>query len=204
MSEYHGRLGGRSIELRAGWRSIELRAGWRAAAGAFGVASLTAAVVSTADGELGWLAVRGAVIALVAFTAGLVGGSQRLAGLASLPMLLGALVGPDQANGPPWGRSLIVGCLWYVALELAWASMEQRRDVDRTEAVGRQRRREVAQVVMVAILVGAGGSLLASVAPTRTLALQAAVIAAFVAAMVGAAQRLAPDPTNRDRPDRAS
>lgn len=182
-------------------RRIVLRWGWPAAAAGLGVASLTAAVVSTADGELGWLAMRASLIALAVLVAAVVVGSPRLAGLASLPMLLGALVGPDQSNGPPWGRSLIVGCLWYVALELVWASIEQRRDVERTEAVDRQRRREVAQVVMVAILVGTGGAVLASVAPTRTLALRAAVIAAVVAAMIGAAQRLSPGPAVRERAD---
>lgn len=181
-------------------RSIALQPGWQPGAAGLAVASICTVVVARAGSAIPWLEIRAPLAGLVFLAAGLLIGSERLVGFASLPMLAGALLSVEPIDGPAWGRSLIVGCLWYVALELAWASVERRDGVERAEAIGRQRRREVSQVVIVAIAVGLGSALLATVAPARSLFVRGVVIAGFLAALIAAADRLTTSRPETDEP----
>ncbi|MGH1492894.1 MAG: hypothetical protein ACRBK7_26450 [Acidimicrobiales bacterium] len=131
------------------------------------------------------------ITGVVVFVAGVVVGSERLAALASIPMLVGALLGSDIDLGLVWGRSLIIGCLWYAALEAGWGSIEHRRIGGSSGgAVARRRSQEVAQIVVIAIVVGVAGVALTSVAPTRTLLVRGSVIATVLLGMAIALRHL--------------
>ncbi len=171
---------------------LALRDGWRPAVAGLAMGGVTTAIVATSTtSALGSFVTRGAVAGLVILAVGLAIGSDRLVGSASLPVLGAALLGADQSGGLVLGRSIIIGCLWYVTLELCWASIELRSDTARTAALGLQRIREVATVVVGAVVVGLGGLAAASVAPTRTVLVRVVVVAAVLVATAAAVRQLA-------------
>ena len=85
---------------------------------------------------------------------------------------------------PEWVRSMIVGCLWYVALELAWDSIERRNGVARSSALELRRTNEVAVVVVVALAVSVGGYALSFLHLPRNLAGQGAILIALFAVLL--------------------
>lgn len=185
---------GRPAENRA---AVTLRSGWLAAAIGMALALLTVAVIARSPTESlieSWIApelgARLGFVGLAFYIVAIAFGSERLAGVASIPILAGALLGVDPDLGLPWSRALIIGCLWFGALEAGWTSIEFRHEARSTAAVARQRIQEAATVVMLAVLVGAGGVALSAIAPTRTLLVRASVIAAVLAAMAGALRHL--------------
>ena len=111
-------------------RRLAVRPGWLPALAASVLSFGTALAVvgdpldagsGTGTGPPWWLAPSVVAAGVALLLTGLLIGSDRLVGLASIPMLLGAgerLGSIDEALS---GRPLIVGCLWFVTLELAWA-----------------------------------------------------------------------------------
>ncbi len=154
------------------------------------VGSVSAAIAADSNTDLAWLTIRTAGGGLVLLALGVVVGSGRLVGFSALPVFVAAVVGVDPDAGPSWLRSLIIGVSWYAATELAWASIERRDEVARSDAVDRRRRQEVATVVVVSLLVGIGGTLLGSFAPTRTLLVRGSLIAAIMVALTIAIRQM--------------
>ena len=128
-----------------------LKSGIAQAGGAVTTATTSALLV------IGWatdhrdVAGRLALAGLILFGLTLALGSARLVGLATLPMLGAALVAAD---GRASIGSIVVGCLWYVTLELAWDSIERRDGGERTAAYAHRRVFEVTTVVTLTLAVG--------------------------------------------------
>lgn len=178
-------------------RPVTLRPGWLPAVGSLVLAAVTAAAIIDAAGSVAaptgrptWLVVTVALAAVLIFVTGLVIGSERVVGFASLPMLAAALESVDVVAGTVSGRSLIVGCLWFVSVESAWSSIERRDDVVRPPAVDRQRLNDVSVIVAVTVIVGLGAVLLLPLAPTRTLLVRAVILGLVLALMAEAVRRL--------------
>lgn len=169
---------------------VELWPGWPSALIALALGGLTAVLISAWAVDAPILATRSALLGLALLALGLLSGSGLTVGWASLPMLGAAVGGLDRAEGHAWGQVLILGLLWYAACELAWASIEDRREVRRTSEVERLRTREVATVVALAALVGLAGIALASQAPVRTGVIRAVAVAAVLATVAVVGQHL--------------
>ncbi|MEM9565975.1 MAG: hypothetical protein AAGA93_25365 [Actinomycetota bacterium] len=176
---------------------VGVREGWSLAAVAL-VTGLAATVLTTQwSVTAGWLATRLAIGGALALAFGLLAGSNGLIGLAALPALAGPTIGLDRPEGHAWGQVLLIGLLWYLATELAWASVDTRGDTRRSPAVNRLRIREVATVVAVAVAVGVAGTLLASAAPVRTAVVRALAVAAILAGVVALGRSLGRRTGNR-------
>lgn len=189
-------------------RRFVLRPGWLPALSGLVLAAATGAAVTdaavgagpgtwravTPSGRPGWLVIAAVVAAVAVFSVGLMIGSERLVGFASIPMLVGALESVDVSAGTVSGRSLIVGCLWFVAVESAWSSIACRDDVIRPPAVDRQRLYDVSVVVIVTVIVGLAALLLLPLAPTRTLLVRGVILGLVLALMAEAVRRLRPVP----------
>ena len=153
-------------------------------------AAVVLAIVSADD--LAVIVFQFSMVAMVLFVVGVLAGSERGVAVASLPFLAGAALALDDPD-EDWSRALVVGLLWYVASELAWASIETRDDVDRSPAIGRRRTREVATIVVTAAGIGLAAIVLAQAAPTRTLVVKGAVVIAMVVGLAAAARALVPE-----------
>lgn len=171
-------------------RTAKPAPGWAIGLTALGLAGVTAALVASLSVTAGWLATRLAVGAVIVLVLGLTLGSSTLVGLATAPMLLGATVGLDRPEGHAWGQTLLIGLLWYVTAEVAWAAIEAREATVRSSAVNQLRVREVTTVVLVAALVGLGATAMAEFAPARTVLVRALTIAAVLGCVVGVGQAL--------------
>lgn len=170
-------------------RNGMLRPGWPAAvAGALLATGAALWLTSTAETTL-WFTYRATVAGLVLFGLGLVFGSERLVGLAAIPVLTAAVLSTPDTD-IDLGRALIIGCLWYISTELAWESIGWRSDTILTLAITTQRIREVATVVIIAIVIGLAGIGLATQAPSRTLLLRAFAVASVVIALAVALVQL--------------
>ena len=169
---------------------ITLRQGWRAAAAGAAVASLvTWWLIDTVE-VWPWLSPRLALGGLALYFISLAIGFRHGVGFAAVPLLTAAAFSEEVAVAIDWGRPLIIGCMWYVATELAWESITRRAGIDAAPAVARQRQREVATVVIVTIVLGLGAAAVATLAPARTLLLRAVVIVLVAAALGAALTRL--------------
>jgi hypothetical protein len=160
------------------------RAGAGTAALSLGLAAVVAFVVSLSATELGPIVWRLEVAALVVLVLGIGVGAERLVALATAPALGGAALAFATSSEVAWGRSLVVGCLWYLAVESALASVGRRDEADVSPAVRRARRHDVATVVAVTAVAGAAVIVVGAFAPTRTLVVRVAVSAAVVSALV--------------------
>ncbi len=175
--------------LGRGWAALRrVEIGWRAGRSLAIAALLTGLVTALLTTQwsvtAGWLAARLAIAGAITLAVGLLAGSNGLIGLSTLPALAGPTIGLDRPEGHAWGQVLLIGVLWYLATELAWASIEARGDTRRSQAVTRLRIREVATVVAVAVAVGVAGTVLASAAPVRTAIVRAMAVAAILAGVV--------------------
>lgn len=171
-------------------RTVRLAPGWTIGLTALGLAATTAVLVASLSVTAGWLAARLAVGAVITLVLGLSVGSSALVGLATAPMLLGATIGLDRPEGHAWGQTLLIGLLWYLTAELAWAAIDAREATVRSSAVHQLRIREVSTVVLVAVLVGLGATALAEFAPARTVLVRGLAIAAVLACVVGVGHAL--------------
>ncbi|NNC80805.1 MAG: hypothetical protein HKN94_11725 [Acidimicrobiales bacterium] len=151
--------------------------------------SVTAAIASASpiSTEIGG---RLAVAAFVCFILTLAYGSARFVGLSSIPMLSAALAA-SSSNDPAWVPAIVIGCLWYAAVELAWESIDRRSRGTPSVAVSQQRLNEVATVATLALAVTAAALTFASAAPQRTLLSQGPIIIGLFAAITFVARNLA-------------
>ena len=171
-------------------RQPALNEGFLPAVAALLVATAVVIIVALSAVSLGPVVVRLEILAVIVLALGIAFGVERVVALATAPALGGAMLAMAASEDLLWGRSLVIGCLWYLAVEMALASVEQRNGTERTPAVSRRRIYEVAMVVAIAAAVGAGGLLVASIAPARTLVIQVLVSLALLAALLGAVRHL--------------
>ena len=151
-------------------------------AASLGLAGLTvAAIATTAPDDL--ITTRLAGLGLAAFAVALIAGSSRLVGLSSIPVVGSAIVATAVASDPGWARTLLVGCAWFVTVELAWHAIDAREHGPVGGAVARRRVHEVATVVTGTLVVGLIGAIATDWAPPRTLYAQAPIVVTLFAAL---------------------
>ena len=98
------------------------------------LAGATAGVIASSSWTRTEIAGRLAITGVVLFAIALVVGSPRFVGLATVPVLVGALIASALAAEPAWLRSIVLGSVWYVAVELAWEAIERRDGAERSIA----------------------------------------------------------------------
>lgn len=142
-----------------------------------------AAMVATASEAMTAVVPLMAVAMLLHLTF-LILGSARWVASASLPMVGGIVLESGFAEESSWMRPIALGCWWYVTMEVSWEAIERRHGARTTAEATAHRVQEVATVVGVALLIGVGASALASIAPARSVALQAVVLGGLLTAFV--------------------
>ncbi|MGI9605124.1 MAG: hypothetical protein ACR2P0_03200 [Acidimicrobiales bacterium] len=146
------------------------------------LAATTAAIIVAAAPLATEVGGRLALTALVFYGIVLIVGSARLVGLSSI-LMLGAALASTSSTDPEWVRSIVIGCVWYAAIEIGWSSIEQRKGAERTAAFNRRRVNEVATVVALAVIVTLAGLVGSGAAAERTLIAQAPIVLGLVAAV---------------------
>jgi hypothetical protein len=150
--------------------------------GALVAAIATAAIVFSAssqgegDGRL-------AVAGVICFAVALGLGSARVVGACSFPVLGSALISSASADQTAWFQSIAVGCLWYVAVELAWDSIERRTPAVRSPAVQLRRVNEVSSVVLISLAVTVSAYLASTLDAARTPGRQGLILVAVISAL---------------------
>jgi hypothetical protein len=161
---------------------------------AVGLAALTGAVITVSTWADRVAGGRLALVGVALFAAGLALGRPRLVGVASLPVLGGALVAVAGGAETNWVGAIVLGGLWYLAVELAWEAIERRDGAERTSAYDAQRIDEITTVVALSCLITAAGALLSFLAPVRTVVVVGLVAAGLMAALRLATLRLRSGP----------
>lgn len=155
-----------------------------------GAAGLTVATIArTAPDDI--LTTRLALLGLALFVIALVAGSSRLVGLSSIPTLGAAVIAPAVATDPSWAGTLLVGCAWYLSVELAWTGLDRREHGPIGRPLARRRLHEVTTVVALTLAVGLVGATAADIAPPRSLYLQGPVVLALLAVLGAVTAQLA-------------
>lgn len=140
-----------------------------------------------------------AIVAVAAHVASIVFGAARLVGASMVPMVGAIAVESGMGSEPSWIRSLVLGCLWFVACELAWEAIDRRRGFHYAPAAVAQRVQEVATVVGATLAIGALAAAAVSLAPARSVPLQAAVLAMVVVVLIRFARRFVESSTAASR-----
>ncbi len=177
------------------------RTGWFQAAAAVVLTIGIASVVAVSSAAQTRIAGRLAVVGVATLSIALVLGSARLVGVATVPVLGGALVASAVAGEPTWVRATVLGCLWYIAAELAWDAIERRDGAQRSHGFAARRVHEVATVVALSLATAMAGFLVSSLAPVRTLFTTALLITGLVAGLILSTrhlQRFHPAPAGSD------
>ena len=130
-----------------------------ACAVAVGVAA-TAEVGATVVGQLAWLAA-------VLYLGFLAAGSSRWIGVSAGPLLFAAGIEAAFGDEPTWMRSLIVGCLWFVAVEAGWEAIDRRSGARVSTAAIARRLQEICTVVVVTAAVALAATISVGAAPPR-------------------------------------
>ncbi len=164
--------------------------GWMQTVASLLVGAAVAAIVAVSAWSNVEIAGRLAIIAVVILALALVVGSAWLVGAASIPLLAAALISSGSQSEPAWIQTLLVGCLWYVALELAWDAIDRRAGGPLDGLVARVRIHEVSTVVVVAFGVGVVGLVATEVAPDRDLIAQAPILVGLLLALGAAIRHL--------------
>lgn len=169
---------------------------------ALGVATVTALIIATSAEADDPLTGRLVVAGVVLFAMALAFGSARIVGATSFLVLGSALAGSATADNPAWVQSIIVGCLWYVAVELAWDSIERRDGAERAMTLDLRRLNEITTIVVAALAVTVSAYAASSLETPRTFFRQAVLIVALIAALGIAIRHLvATSPTTMGDPD---
>ncbi len=166
-----------------------LQEGRLQAGAALGLAAITAGVVTASSWPDSQLAGRTAILGVTILLVALVLGSARLVGISTLPILGGAIMA-SRATELSWARMIVVGCLWYIAAELAWDAIERRDGAGRSKALENRRVHEIATVVALALAITTAGYLTAFLAPARTLVAEGLGVLGVVAVIGLAIRRL--------------
>lgn len=163
------------------------------------LALVVAALIVTPSSGQSEIAGRLAVIGLALFVVTLAIGSPRLIGLTTVPVLGGALLASASAAEPAWIRSIVIGSLWFLAVEIAWEAVERRDGADRKSAYDNRRINELAMVTTLSVGVTTLGFLLSAVAPTRTLFVIGIVVLGLLLALSLATRRVIAEGTSPDQ-----
>ncbi len=153
------------------------------------VAGTFAVVIATSSSVQSQSAGRMAIVGIALLALALVIGSPRLAGLATLPALGAALFASAHTTDTAWIRSIVLGLLWYVAVELAWDAIAHRDGVARPRALVNRRIEEVTTIVISTIALGMTGLLLAGAAPMRTVFAVGSAVSVIIAGLVWITRR---------------
>jgi len=169
---------------------VLLSSGWLQAIAALVLAAATAAVVAVSAWSDAEVAARLAIAGVALFAMALEIGSARVVGASTVLVLGGALFASGAAGDPAWVRSMVLGLLWYVAVELAWDAIERRDRSERSSAYNHRRAYEVATVVVVALVVTAIGFAGSTLAPARTLFAQGVIVVGVFVALAFAIRHI--------------
>ncbi len=145
-------------------------------------------IVVAAQSEI-ILSGRLAVFGVVVFSIGFAAGSPTAIALSTAPVLGAALSVSAAADDPAWTRSILIGCLWYLAVEVGWDAIGRRKELRRVGQPGRRRIHEVATVLTLSVGMSTMAALLADTAPERTLILQGGLVLSILSALVLAVDR---------------
>ena len=167
-------------------RIVLLPAGLLQSGAALGLTSLIAGIIAVSSRGQAEIAGQLAALGVVVVAIGLVLGSGRMIGAATLPMLGAALIASAMGEEPAWARSIVLGILWYGAAELAWEAIERRDGVDRPRAFDDRRIDEVATVVALSLTITAAGFVASVLAPRRTIFTVGLVVVGLLATLIGA------------------
>lgn len=152
--------------------------------GALVAAGVTTTMIAASNWTGDNVAGRFALAGFALFVIALAFGSARFVGMASLPVLGSALFASTTADSPAWVRSIVVGCLWYVAVELAWDSIERRKGVRRSRALELRRINEVSSIAVISLGVTVTAYAGSSLDAPRTLIGQAVIVVSLLAALI--------------------
>jgi hypothetical protein len=132
-------------------------------------------------------------LAMIIYVGSLLVGSARWIGASSIPLLGASAIEAGFGDEPTWMRSLVIGCLWFVAVEAGWEAIDRRGGATYTMAATARRLQEVATVVGVSSVIGAAATLAAALAPTRSIPLQGLVVGGLLVAFLFMVRALIPD-----------
>ncbi len=151
-------------------------------AAALGIGAASAVIITASEAHT--VVVPLMTLAVILHVGFLTLGSARWVAIASLPMVGAIVLESGFAEDPSWIRSITLGCWWFVTMEVSWEAIERRYGARHTRAATARRVQEVATVVGVALLIGLVATVLISIAPSRSVAVQAVVLGGLLAAFV--------------------
>lgn len=146
---------------------------------------------ASTSNELDWLVGRLEVASVLAVAFGMGLRSERVVAFATAPALIGLVVGATGSTDIAWGRALIVGCLWYMAIEAALSSIEWSGGLQVSVSAIQRRLLDVATVVFIGASIGVLGVAVAGWAPDRTIVARVIVLVAVLGALVFGVRHLA-------------
>lgn len=152
-----------------------------------------AAVIATISAS-SWsdpIAPRLSILSFAIFCVALTVGSSRIVGLTSLGVLGSALIASALAETSTWVESIFIGCLWYVAVELAWDSIDRRDGAVRSVAYNLRRVQELSSVVVICLGVTWIAFALTALGPSRTLVGRGVLLLLALAALAVAIGHIA-------------
>ena len=158
--------------------------------GSLALAGLAATLVAHDSSSFDWAVVRLSCVAVLTLAAGATVGSERLVASSATPMLAGLLLADSGQGQVAWAESLVVGCVWFVAVETTLASIESRGGLALDPSVITRRVVEVATVVALATAVGLIGLTVGSFAPERSLLARTTVASVVLGVLFSVARRL--------------
>jgi len=161
-------------------------------------------LVWRAANDFGGLVARLEIASVVFLAFGLGFRSERIVAFATAPALIGLVVGATGSTQIAWGSALIVGCLWYLAVEVALSSIEWSGGLQVSATVLQRRLLDVASVLLFGVAAALVGVLLAGWAPERTIAARVVVLVVVLGALVAGVRHLGsvdPAEVNSDEQD---
>lgn len=165
-------------------RTLRIRKGGSQGIVAIFVAVSVGATIGVSTWSTDVIAGRLAIFGVLLFIAALGIGSARVVGAASLPVLGSALIASATADTTSWTQSIVVGVGWYVAVELAWDSIERRGGTQRSNELDLRRIQEVSSVVMLSLAMTVTAFVISGIGIERSLVTQVLVIGSVIAALV--------------------
>lgn len=157
---------------------------------AVALASATVAIVVTTSIEGRTVVIQLAVLTMILYSWFLLIGSARWIGIASVPLLIAAGIEAGFGEDPTWIRSVIIGCLWFVSVEAGWEAIDRRRGARYTSTANFRRIQDVLTVLGLAVTIGLIATIAATLAPARSVLLQAAVIGGLLLAFLAMVRSL--------------
>lgn len=154
------------------------------------LAGLGAIIVARNTSEFEWAVVRLAWLAVLIFAGAAAIGSERLVASSAIPVLVGLLLTDNGQGQAASVEALVVGCIWFIAVETALASIEGRGGLTPDPSVITRRVTELTTVIALATAVGLIALSVESFAPERSLLLRAAVALVVLVVLFSAARHL--------------